>query len=224
VTTRRTYANLIATMLLGGLWHGAAWTFVAWGGLHGGGLAVERARLWRRSRGLLDRAGLATPDPILEEALDSAAAGDPGGDGRLVAGAGAWATVPVVTATLPAIPRRPVGALARRRARDVAAWAVTFHVVCLGWVLFRATSFTNAGEVLGRVFSTGSRTPVDAVVVLVILGALLAQWLPPGWGVRARAGVSAWGVPAQALALAGVVVVIDAFGPSGVAPFIYFRF
>ena len=30
------------TMLLGGLWHGAAWTFVAWGGIHGGGLAVER--------------------------------------------------------------------------------------------------------------------------------------------------------------------------------------
>jgi len=30
-------------MLLGGLWHGAAWTFVAWGLLHGGGLALERA-------------------------------------------------------------------------------------------------------------------------------------------------------------------------------------
>ena len=30
------------TMLLGGLWHGAAWKFVAWGGLHGAGLVVER--------------------------------------------------------------------------------------------------------------------------------------------------------------------------------------
>jgi D-alanyl-lipoteichoic acid acyltransferase DltB (MBOAT superfamily) len=38
----RTYANLMATMLLGGLWHGASWTFVAWGGLHGIYLAVER--------------------------------------------------------------------------------------------------------------------------------------------------------------------------------------
>jgi D-alanyl-lipoteichoic acid acyltransferase DltB (MBOAT superfamily) len=38
----RTYVNLLATMLLGGLWHGAAWTFVIWGGLHGTGLAVER--------------------------------------------------------------------------------------------------------------------------------------------------------------------------------------
>ena len=39
----RTHANLITTMLLGGLWHGASWTFVAWGGYHGGLLALERA-------------------------------------------------------------------------------------------------------------------------------------------------------------------------------------
>ncbi|MEP7050705.1 MAG: MBOAT family O-acyltransferase [Pseudomonadota bacterium] len=39
----RTYLNLIATMLLGGLWHGPKWTFVIWGGLHGAGLAFNRA-------------------------------------------------------------------------------------------------------------------------------------------------------------------------------------
>jgi alginate O-acetyltransferase complex protein AlgI len=39
----RTYLNLMVTMLLGGLWHGANWTFVAWGGLHGIYLAIERA-------------------------------------------------------------------------------------------------------------------------------------------------------------------------------------
>ncbi len=38
----RTYLNLMLTMLLGGLWHGASWTFVVWGGIHGVGLAVER--------------------------------------------------------------------------------------------------------------------------------------------------------------------------------------
>lgn len=38
----RTYLNLMITMLLGGLWHGANWTFVVWGGIHGGGLALER--------------------------------------------------------------------------------------------------------------------------------------------------------------------------------------
>ena len=42
--TRRTYLNLVVVMLLGGLWHGAAWTFVFWGGLHGTLLAIERTR------------------------------------------------------------------------------------------------------------------------------------------------------------------------------------
>jgi alginate O-acetyltransferase complex protein AlgI len=43
----RTYAALMGTMLLGGLWHGANWTFVVWGGLHGLYLSVER---WLRAR------------------------------------------------------------------------------------------------------------------------------------------------------------------------------
>ena len=48
---RRTYLNLAIVMLLGGLWHGAAWNFVVWGGLHGALLAIERAggkRSWYR--------------------------------------------------------------------------------------------------------------------------------------------------------------------------------
>lgn len=40
----RTYMNLAIVMLLGGLWHGAAWTFVIWGAIHGGMLVIERLR------------------------------------------------------------------------------------------------------------------------------------------------------------------------------------
>ncbi|MEJ7602357.1 MAG: MBOAT family O-acyltransferase, partial [Kofleriaceae bacterium] len=49
----RTYVNLIATMLLGGLWHGASWAFIVWGALHGFGLAVTRffQRATSRDRG-----------------------------------------------------------------------------------------------------------------------------------------------------------------------------
>jgi alginate O-acetyltransferase complex protein AlgI len=39
----RTYRNLLITMVLGGLWHGAAWTFVLWGAFHGAGLVTEHA-------------------------------------------------------------------------------------------------------------------------------------------------------------------------------------
>ena len=43
--TPRRYANLLTTMVLGGLWHGAGWTFLVWGTLHGAGLAINHA--WR---------------------------------------------------------------------------------------------------------------------------------------------------------------------------------
>lgn len=43
--TGRTLANIFITFLLGGIWHGAGWTFLVWGGLHGAALALHRA--WR---------------------------------------------------------------------------------------------------------------------------------------------------------------------------------
>jgi alginate O-acetyltransferase complex protein AlgI len=45
---RRTYVNLLITMVLGGLWHGANWTFIAWGAWHGALLALEKWRMQRR--------------------------------------------------------------------------------------------------------------------------------------------------------------------------------
>src|SRR5215469_10505195 len=52
----RRYANLMVTMLLGGLWHGASWNFFIWGALHGSGLAVNHA--WRS---VADRLGITLP-------------------------------------------------------------------------------------------------------------------------------------------------------------------
>jgi D-alanyl-lipoteichoic acid acyltransferase DltB (MBOAT superfamily) len=51
----RTAVNVLATFLLGGLWHGASWTFVAWGALHGAALVCLRA--WQRT-------GLRLPRPV----------------------------------------------------------------------------------------------------------------------------------------------------------------
>jgi len=55
-----TYRNLLITMVLGGLWHGASWNFVLWGALHGGALAVTR--MVQRARGAAG-AGRAPEDP-----------------------------------------------------------------------------------------------------------------------------------------------------------------
>ena len=56
----RRYANLATTMLLGGLWHGAGWTFVVWGGLHGSYLVVNHG--WRA---LSARLGFTDERPLL---------------------------------------------------------------------------------------------------------------------------------------------------------------
>lgn len=58
VSTVRTYINLMLTMLIGGLWHGASWTFVVWGGLHGLYLVIERL-LKQRFAGDMGRVGRA---------------------------------------------------------------------------------------------------------------------------------------------------------------------
>jgi D-alanyl-lipoteichoic acid acyltransferase DltB (MBOAT superfamily) len=73
----RRYLNLVITMLLGGLWHGAAWTFVIWGGLHGLYLCINHG--WRAVCGVLglDRfrtSPLLTPIYVLITSLASALA------------------------------------------------------------------------------------------------------------------------------------------------------
>jgi D-alanyl-lipoteichoic acid acyltransferase DltB (MBOAT superfamily) len=191
---RRTYINLMVTMLLGGLWHGASWTFVVWGGLHGAGLAFERARDRWRARSL----------------VSSVAAPATGG------------TVDVVTP--PDEVPVAAGGQGWSRARRIGAWAATFNFVCLGWIFFRATSFGNAIDVLRQIFSTGPHVALKGMVVLIVVVALAVQWFPARYSQRLRQAFSTWSIYVQALAMAGVLVVIDAFGPTGVPPFIYYRF
>ncbi|MGZ5939696.1 MAG: MBOAT family O-acyltransferase, partial [Rhizomicrobium sp.] len=62
----RRYVNLMLTMLLGGLWHGANWTFMLWGGLHGAYLAINHL-----FRDLTQRLGVA-PRPALRPVLHAA--------------------------------------------------------------------------------------------------------------------------------------------------------
>jgi alginate O-acetyltransferase complex protein AlgI len=158
-----TYRNLMITMLLGGIWHGAAWKFVMWGALHGGGLAVERIF----------------------------------------------------------VPQRPVG-----RVATVVSWLVVFHFVCLAWIFFRAEDFTVARIFIAG-FAHGWGDPIQqaqpAMVALILMG-FAGQFLPPGSFERAGlalARVPYWGLGA---AMGLLLAAINALGPEGIAPFIYFRF
>ncbi|WP_309629090.1 MBOAT family protein [Brevundimonas sp.] len=158
----RSCLNVFITMLLGGLWHGAAWTFVAWGALHGGVQVVER----------LGRAVI--------------------GEGR---GPPTW-----------------LGVL------------VTFHIVCLGWILFRAETFPMAMEVLTGLSRFEAATLVTPFLLTLIVGGLAMHWLPP----RAAEGIATWLKPAPSLTMGllvgAAILLVEAVRPDGVAPFIYFQF
>jgi D-alanyl-lipoteichoic acid acyltransferase DltB (MBOAT superfamily) len=194
---RRTYVNLLITMLLGGLWHGAAWTFVAWGALLGTGLAIERWTSERRSQQLTTPMSTDATEhrPALAFTL---AEGEPATDDA----------------------DRPSGT-----ARLWVGRLLTFHLVCLSWIFFRATSFHNAIEVLGRLFSFGGhQTPLHFWVVAIVVAALAIQLGSRGWSERIQVHFSGWTPWMQGLTLAGALIAIDMMGPAGVAPFIYFRF
>ena len=162
--------NIMITMILGGLWHGAGWTFVAWGALHGTG---QVAGHFRRSRRLAE--GL-----------------DPLPDGRL---------------------------------RVIVQRVVTFHIVCLGWIFFRADSFSTATTMLGRLCTAWGRAPlVTPLVVITVLGTVAVQFVPSGFVGRVQEVFARQGWAAQGAILGAVLLGITTLGPQGVAPFIYYRF
>jgi alginate O-acetyltransferase complex protein AlgI len=163
-----TYRNLMLTMLIGGLWHGAGWTFVVWGGIHGIGLAVERF--------VGERRGLE--------------------------------------------PREP------SRLRLAGQRVLTFHLVCLAWIFFRASTFGDAWAVVVGLFTRwdGAAPLVSAGVVLAVLVGLGTQYLPQRLPAALMRRFACLPVAAQAVVLAITLTVINALGPEGVAPFIYFRF
>jgi D-alanyl-lipoteichoic acid acyltransferase DltB (MBOAT superfamily) len=176
---RRTYVNLLVTMVLGGLWHGAAWTFVVWGTLLGTGLAIERW-LTERKQAVVQTSSLSGVATLEEEPTRMRVFG-----GRLL----------------------------------------TFHVVCLSWIFFRATSLHNAIDVMGRIGAVGAHhAGLHFWVVAVVVVALAIQVGPGGMAARLQASFSRWALWTQSLALAGSLIAIDMLGPAGVAPFIYFRF
>ena len=139
---------------------------------------------------------------------------------------------------------RRLGRAARRRARGRAhgaaadrparRWAgralvatlLVFHFVCLAWIFFRAEDFAVARLYLaglGHGWHDGVQQAGPPMLALIALG-MAGQYTPPALFERTAAALGrlpVWGIGATA----GIVVAaIDALGPEGVAPFIYFRF
>ncbi|MDA8292504.1 MAG: MBOAT family protein [Actinomycetota bacterium] len=170
-STGMLYRNLMITMVLGGLWHGAAWTFVIWGAIHGVAQCV--GHLHRRRR---------------------------------------------VRRGLPAQSDRPFAVWAQRVA--------TLGIVSLSWLFFDASSVRGAFELVDRLVTTWGQPAhlVRPPVVAVVLGAIAMQYAPRWWRERVESVFVGLGSVAKGVVLGASLMVITTLGPSGVAPFIYFRF
>ena len=247
---RRTYINLIVTMTLGGLWHGAAWTFVVWGVLHGVGLAAER---WWRNRRAGDRrpgSGAVPPSgevPIPgqgptpgQEAIPGqvavpgqAPAAEPDSPAVSPGGPAGSPASPAVPAAVTAVAAQPAATRARpqpgRPAPAARAWLgrlAVFHFVCATWVLFRSPDLATAGEIFQRLFTAGGPAPlVTPTVLAAIAVGLGTAAIPRPWWARAQAAFAARPLAVQVLLLLTALMIIYTFvGQQDVAPFIYFRF
>ena len=164
---RRTYAALMTTMLLGGLWHGASWTFVAWGGLHGAYLAAER---FLRSRFVK------------------------------------WRPGPLVLVVL---------------------GLLTWTLVNITWVFFRAKTFDKAWTVLrGMAGTNAGAKPILESFYLISVAVIVGGILLAHWFMRARTleGVVARAHPAALSAVWALLAFAIVAAQGSGAAFIYFQF
>ena len=203
----RTYVNLMITMVLGGLWHGAGWTFIFWGFLYGVALVVEHSRVDRRKqRALL----------VQRQRLELAAAFD-----GLTEAAPAAAGGPAVPATAPALEydRQPWHGVWLPRIG-------VFAFVTFAWIFFRSDSFAAALSVIARLFQSWGTVgaAVTPGVFLAIVVGIGVQYVPRTWWQRGEAGLSTVNPVLQGVVLAVGFMLLDILGPTGPAAFLYFKF
>jgi alginate O-acetyltransferase complex protein AlgI len=164
-----TYRNLMLTLVLAGLWHGAGWTFVIWGAYHGLLLVAHRA-----AKPWLEQVRPAHP-------FDHAC----------------WTALRIV---------------------------VTFHLVCLGWLIFRSDSVAQAAAMLTAICERPTLPSARYLVPMVCT--ILPLWLVQLWQYRAHdlnvIARTPWYV--RSLFYTGCFYAIVLGGEFGGQQFIYFQF
>ncbi len=164
---RRTMLNLMIVMLLGGLWHGAGWTFLIWGGIHGAMLAAERL-----SGSAVDNSGV--------------------------------------------IPS----------ARQLPRILLTFGLVCVAWVFFRADSLDIALEILGRILTLQGGIHVATAVPWLLIATVVfvaSDLIGRRLELRGPGSVTVTSERVGVLVGIAAVALVVTSGGSPV-PFIYFQF
>ena len=171
----RTYLNLFLTMLLGGLWHGAAVRFVLWGALHGVALALHK--MWL----------------------------------AIVPGAKTFG--------------KDMNPLMR-----IMGVLLTFHIVCLGWLLFRAEDMQTVHLMLYQIVHNFNFAIIPQVVVgyaavfaLIVVGYAM-HFLPESLDLKLARKVADAGFWWQVAMIVVVAWCVMQVKSSDIQPFIYFQF
>jgi D-alanyl-lipoteichoic acid acyltransferase DltB (MBOAT superfamily) len=173
-----TYRNLMLTMLLGGLWHGANWTFIAWGGFHG--LLLCAWRLFETRRPSSPRT---TPQPAASHSL-------------------------------------------RAGMIHALQMIIMFHLVCFSWLLFRAESLPQVGQMLQRMLTDHTVTPFVQMVAGLLVFYVAPLMIYEAWLERRKDPLEllqqhwAW----RGMAYLYVAYMIILFPPALPSGFIYFQF
>jgi alginate O-acetyltransferase complex protein AlgI len=164
-----TYRNLFITMVLGGLWHGANWTFVVWGALHGLYLALHKLLLGDRRERRVEDSG-----PRWHLAL--------------------------------------------------AKMIVTFHLVSLAWIFFRAETIGQAWRYLSGILRMDGAPTAEPLALLLLAMLLLLPLDVAQRSYRSSTPVLAWPWPVRAAVYATMVLAMFGLRTDDVVPFIYFQF
>lgn len=227
-----TNINSMNTMLLGGMWHGASWNFVIWGGLNGLGMIVFK--IWR-PLGHLARCGLIAALWLLMWLLASSTGQPIFNIGTIWLGCIAVGTVVRAIYALLRLPFA-LGWLGT-------AWAIaqTFVFITFTRLFFRSGSNLNPAEANTTAWNTakdmvnqiGGRWNMAqlpnmlseyAPVLLLIVAGMVIHWLPERLKRRYRLAFAALPLPLMALVVVLVVFVVYQFVTADLQKFIYFQF
>jgi D-alanyl-lipoteichoic acid acyltransferase DltB (MBOAT superfamily) len=230
----KTYINLMITMLLGGLWHGASWTFVVWGGLHGFYLWVEkflRDKFGKKST-QIDAVGIPTRTIQSGENPTLPVSGTTGmgipartiqsGENPMppVSGTDGNPTPPVSSASVTPAPNK-------RIAMGFIYALLTFFLVNVTWVFFRAQTFTKAWDMLKSMFGfIDKANPMLTTLAIIKVSVIITLTVLVSWYMRERrilvlAHKVHWTVVGICWA---VLVLLLILSQESASSFIYFQF
>ncbi|MFI3314383.1 MAG: MBOAT family protein [Rikenellaceae bacterium] len=171
----RTYINLMITMLLGGLWHGAAWRFIVWGAIHGVALCIHKF--------------LMSKFPTLKKDKNEIS-----------------------------------------HFRKAISILITFHIVCLGWVFFRADSFSTGVNMIKQIFVNFQGKiwlefiiGYKNIVILLAIG-YITHYVSDKRFKQLETYFKQTNLAAQTVALVVTIWVIMQISSGEIQPFIYFQF